>query len=110
MKLVFSGIMIPVSTIDWYGRAASVIFFNGCNFKCLYCSNGEFIRRANPKEPFFREKKKIKNNYLFKWDEIPGLDNAKLIDFLKQNYNIDWVKSAIIEKTDDKTIRVFTEK
>lgn len=55
MKLVFSGIMIPVSTIDWYGRAASVIFFNGCNFKCLYCSNNNFIRVANQRlEPLYR--------------------------------------------------------
>jgi len=36
MKLIFSGIVIPISTIDWYGRSVSVIFFNGCNFKCLY--------------------------------------------------------------------------
>ncbi|MCK4798273.1 MAG: hypothetical protein KAT05_12905 [Spirochaetes bacterium] len=45
--------------------------------------------------------------YLFSWDEIPGKDNIRLIDFLKLNYNIDWVKSAKIEKIDDvKTIRV----
>ncbi len=55
MKLIFSGIMIPVSTIDWYGRSASVIFFNGCNFKCLYCSNNEFIKVANHLEPLFKK-------------------------------------------------------
>ncbi|VVB94837.1 7-carboxy-7-deazaguanine synthase [uncultured archaeon] len=54
MKLVFSGIMIPVSTIDWYGRSASVIFFNGCNFKCLYCSNNRFIEVSNRLEPLFK--------------------------------------------------------
>jgi pyruvate formate lyase activating enzyme len=55
MKLVFSGIMIPVSTIDWYSRSASVIFFNGCNFKCLYCSNNSFIRVANQRlEPLYK--------------------------------------------------------
>ena len=55
MKLVFSGITIPVSTIDWYGRSASVIFFNGCNFKCLYCSNNEFIEVADRLEPLFKK-------------------------------------------------------
>ncbi|MBU4372903.1 MAG: 4Fe-4S cluster-binding domain-containing protein, partial [Euryarchaeota archaeon] len=60
MKLIFSGVIIPVSTIDWYGRSVSVVFFNGCNFKCLYCSNNEFIRISNPLEPFFREKKEKK--------------------------------------------------
>lgn len=49
--------------------------------------------------------------YLFSWDEIPGNDSGRLIDFLKQNYGIDWVKTATIEKIDDgKTIRVSVEK
>ncbi len=55
MKLVFSGIMIPVSTIDWYGRSASVVFFNGCNFNCIYCSNKNFIDVANRLEPLFKK-------------------------------------------------------
>lgn len=54
MKLVFSGIMIPVSTVDWYGRSASVVFFNGCNFKCIYCSNNRFIEVSNRLEPLFK--------------------------------------------------------
>ncbi len=53
--MIFSGVVIPVSTIDWYGRSVSVIFFNGCNFKCLYCSNNNFIRVANQRiEPLFK--------------------------------------------------------
>ncbi len=55
MKLIFSGAIIPVSTIDWYGRSASVVFFNGCNFKCLYCSNNQFIEVANRLEPLFKK-------------------------------------------------------
>ncbi len=55
MKLIFSGAIIPVSTIDWYGRSASVVFFNGCNFKCLYCSNNQFIEVANRVEPLFKK-------------------------------------------------------
>jgi pyruvate formate lyase activating enzyme len=55
MKMIFSGIVIPVSTIDWYGRSVSVIFFNGCNFKCLYCSNNNFIKVANQRiEPLYK--------------------------------------------------------
>ncbi|NJD77554.1 MAG: anaerobic ribonucleoside-triphosphate reductase activating protein [Candidatus Methanoperedens sp.] len=55
MKLIFSGIIIPVSTIDWYGRSVSVVFFNGCNFRCLYCSNNRFIKVANQRlEPLYR--------------------------------------------------------
>ncbi len=45
--------------------------------------------------------------YLFSWDEIPGNDIGRLIDFLKQKYSIDWVKTAEIEKIDDsRTIRL----
>ncbi len=53
--MIFSGIVIPISTIDWYGRSVSVIFFNGCNFKCLYCSNNNFIKVANQRiEPLYK--------------------------------------------------------
>ena len=48
--------------------------------------------------------------YLFSWDEIPGNDNIKLIEFLNQNFNIEWVKTAEIEKIEfSKTIRVYNE-
>jgi hypothetical protein len=53
----------------------------------------------------------MSNRYLFCWDEIPGNDSGRLIDFLKLNYCIDWVKTAKIEKIDDgKTIKLSTEK
>ncbi len=48
-----------------------------------------------------------KNAYLFGWKEIPGNDSEKLTDFLKSNYDVDWVKTAKIAKTDDnKTIMI----
>ena len=50
------------------------------------------------------------DSYLFSWDEIPGNDSERFIDFLKKNYNIDWLKTAKIEKIDDnKTIRASVE-
>ncbi len=49
--------------------------------------------------------------YLFSWDEIPENGSVRLIDLLKQNYSIDWVKTAKMEKIDDgKTIKVSIEK
>ncbi len=48
--------------------------------------------------------------YLFTWDEIPGDSDRRLIEFLSQNFRIDWVKKARIEKLyNDTIIRVFTE-
>jgi hypothetical protein len=48
--------------------------------------------------------------YLFNWDEIPGNDNEKLIEYLKQNFGYGWVDTATIEKIDNgNTIRISTE-
>jgi hypothetical protein len=47
--------------------------------------------------------------YLFSWDDIPGNDTERLIEFLTKEYPIDyWLKGKI--ENDGKTIRVNTEK
>jgi len=47
--------------------------------------------------------------YLFSWNGITGNDYKGLINFLNQNYDIEWVKTAKIEKNEDgNAIRVFT--
>ena len=52
-----------------------------------------------------------KSSYLFSWDEIPGNDNERLVEILKQSFLIDWLEQAEIEKIDNgKTIKVSTEK
>jgi hypothetical protein len=49
-------------------------------------------------------------SYLFRWDKIPCRDNWRLIKALKHNYNINWIKTAKIEKINgDKTIKLSTE-
>lgn len=54
---------------------------------------------------------KVIDNYLFRWDEIPGNDDGRLIEYLKQIFEIEWAKTAKIEKIDDgKTIRVSSGK
>ncbi|MFZ3167939.1 MAG: phage tail protein [Candidatus Methanoperedens sp.] len=47
--------------------------------------------------------------YLFSWDNILGSDKERLIDFLKQNYSVDWLKTENIEKIGDKIIRIYNE-
>jgi len=32
-----------MSTIDWYGNVSLVVFFAGCNLRCLYCQNSGLI-------------------------------------------------------------------
>lgn len=48
------------------------------------------------------------NTYLFSWDNVPGIEDYRLLNFLKDNLDINWTENAKILKTDDKTIRVFT--
>jgi len=53
---------------------------------------------------------KLNNEYLFSWDDIPGNDDVRLIEFLKKKFGIDWLETATIEKIDDSmTIGVFAE-
>ncbi|RQD80923.1 4Fe-4S cluster-binding domain-containing protein, partial [Methanosalsum natronophilum] len=36
---------VSVSTVDWYGRASTVLFFNQCPFRCPYCQNHELLEK-----------------------------------------------------------------
>ncbi|GEM_PF-1217059 len=48
--------------------------------------------------------------YLFGWDDVPGTENDKLIDYLVQEYVIDPLENATIDKiNDDKTIKISAD-
>lgn len=48
--------------------------------------------------------------YFFNWDKIPGDDNGRLLEFLREIYNISWATTAKIDKsTDGKTIRIYSK-
>lgn len=50
------------------------------------------------------------NSYLFSWNNVPGKDNLRLVEFLNRNFSLEWVKTANIEKIDDDmTIKVSSE-
>lgn len=54
------------------------------------------------------EKEKL---YVFNWEEIPGKDNGRLLEFLTDKFCSGWIKNAKLDKIDSgKTIRVYTEK
>ena len=38
---------------------------------------------------------------VFMWYDVPGVDNHRLIDFLKQKFDVDWLEKAEIIKSDD---------
>jgi cytochrome c biogenesis protein CcdA len=52
----------------------------------------------------------IEKQYLFSWEKVPGNDSKRLIKFLMQNFNIEWIKAAKINKSDDgKNIRITND-
>ncbi len=72
-----------------------------------FIGHGGFDRKAG--EGFIELINEMDEEY-FNWEEIPGNDDGRLIEFLKQNFDIDWVKTAKIEKIDSgKTIKVSLE-
>lgn len=51
--------------------------------------------------------KEVEKEYLFSWDDIPGNDSDRLLEFLIDNLEITWAKNAEIKKSNDgKTITV----
>lgn len=42
------GGVVPLSTVDWHGKSAAVIFLNGCPFRCGYCHNYDLLEKSNP--------------------------------------------------------------
>ncbi len=50
------------------------------------------------------------DTFIFCWDDVPGKDDAKLTEFLKTRFSLDWVDNAIIEKTvDSKVINLTSD-
>jgi hypothetical protein len=52
---------------------------------------------------FYSKISSMDTAYLFSWDEIPGKDSGRLIEFIEQNFGIDWIKTANIEKIDERS-------
>ena len=70
----------------------------------------EALQMTDYEKPL-RERTSLKGTYLFNWDEIPGNDNQRLIEFLNRQFGIELAKKVKIEKIDaGNTIRVSVEK
>ncbi|MCO5381911.1 MAG: anaerobic ribonucleoside-triphosphate reductase activating protein [Methanosarcina barkeri] len=42
MKVNYAG-TVPISTLDWRGKAAVTIFLQGCPLRCPYCQNHPYL-------------------------------------------------------------------
>ncbi len=50
------------------------------------------------------------DKFLFSWDEVPGDDSDRFIEFLRQRYSVIGVEKEKIKKIDKMTINISTEK
>ena len=55
MQINIGGIT-PLSTIDYPGRLAAVVYTQGCNFRCLYCHNYRLVEKRET--PFTQDQLK----------------------------------------------------
>jgi pyruvate formate lyase activating enzyme len=56
MKINYAG-TVPLSTLDWTGKAAVTVFFRGCPLRCPYCQNYPYLEGTGFVEPNFVEEK-----------------------------------------------------
>lgn len=93
----FESKLVPLQKIyGEIGRGSGVdIYRSGLIFKAME----EHLRN------YFKKEKE-----LFDWDDIPGKDYIRLIEFLTERFEIEWVKRAKVEKIDGHmTIRLTEE-
>jgi pyruvate formate lyase activating enzyme len=55
---------VPLSTLDWRGKAAVTIFFRGCPLRCPYCQNHPYLEESDLVELDF-VKERIKESMPF---------------------------------------------
>jgi pyruvate formate lyase activating enzyme len=63
MKVNYAG-TVPLSTLDWGGRAAITLFFRGCSLRCPYCQNHPYLEESETVELDFL-KEQIRNSSPF---------------------------------------------
>ncbi|MEN6517772.1 MAG: anaerobic ribonucleoside-triphosphate reductase activating protein [Methanospirillum sp.] len=49
LQVNFGG-FVPVSTVDWPGRAVCTVFLRGCPARCGYCHNAALLGGRDPRE------------------------------------------------------------
>ncbi len=119
-KMLFMSATMPKNLIDFLSK---LLYIKGENhiikdITLLQNARNEYI--VNEKTLFEKEKiskkvvdeieKYIENRYLFSWDEILENDNGRLIDFLRDSYYLNWLKTATIDKiNNDTTINVSAD-
>lgn len=77
------------------------------NSTLLKLFSEKFLFSSEDKEKIMNE---LDKKYLFSWDEIPGKDNARFIEFMSEKFKVKWIKIENIKKNNEtKIIEIFGE-
>lgn len=73
MNINFGG-FVPLSTVDWRGRAVCTVFFRGCPVRCYYCHNrdiqtGTDLRDIDEIEEMIRQSRLAISGVIFSGGE-----------------------------------------
>jgi pyruvate formate lyase activating enzyme len=73
LKVNFGG-FVPLSTVDWPGRAVCTVFFRGCPVRCHYCHNasiqtGEDLRDVEAVADLIRSSRLVVSGVIFSGGE-----------------------------------------
>ncbi|MBN1431945.1 MAG: anaerobic ribonucleoside-triphosphate reductase activating protein [Methanomicrobiaceae archaeon] len=73
MKINFGG-FVPLSTVDWRGKAVCTVFFRGCPVRCYYCHNrdiqtGEDLHEVDEIEDMIRQSRLVISGVIFSGGE-----------------------------------------
>lgn len=102
------GFIIQYTGPDYIGLIAKIseVLFSKYTLNIDYISHASrsnrstiYISCSSLKETNIEEK------YLFSWDDIPGNDNGRLIEFLKKRFGIDLIDAKIEKIEEGRTIR-----
>lgn len=87
MKINYGG-FVPLSTVDWRGRAVCTVFFRGCPVRCYYCHNreiqtGEDFRDIGEIEDMIRQARLVISGVIFSGGEATMQKDA-IIELAKR--------------------------
>ncbi len=114
LSLLFIYIYFTISGLNGYGiikvHTEKTEFSVGEDVKVYTKNIGLTPLGGSPNWEVYKINDKNETLSFFSWDDIPGKDSNRLIEFITQNYGANWVKNAKIEKKDnDSTVTISME-
>ncbi|MBN2734333.1 MAG: anaerobic ribonucleoside-triphosphate reductase activating protein [Methanomicrobiaceae archaeon] len=87
MKVNFGG-FVPLSTVDWRGKAVCTVFLRGCPVRCHYCHNlslqkGQDLRDTGDIIAMIKESRIVISGVIFSGGE-PTMQKDALIEMAKK--------------------------